>query len=504
MKSRAFITALILVAISLMIAYTRSKYLGTSLFPGNLNSVWQVQSKISYSGKKGDATISYAVPSRFLNAKIEEESYSSSELGVASIFKGYKRLLVWAGKLKSNKDLEFYYTVNLRRGTSGINVPADLAELPSLFDESESGSVNKLIEIAKKTAKSPEGIANYLAGCLEGADCENGKFLGRFLTSEQRKTRVLANLLNDAGYRSVVARGFIPNQSGEKTKFKYWVRYKIPGSKWRDIVVGNLDTPSSQLIFWDYLNTSSDIVKGSDDNARVSIALKPIDGSSTRTNVKPGEYSSTLWRILSLRSVPVSVQVNYEMILLIPLGALVVTLLRNIVGLPTFGTFLPVLVAIAFREMGYALGVMLLSMVVIFGLGVRSLLSSLQLLMVPRLSATLSIVILLILVLSRVSFELGYSAGLSVTLFPIVIITMLIERISISLDEQGFRKTMSLFVYSMLSAFASYSIMTSSILQHVLFSFPEFVLIVLAMTILCGRYTGYRLLEFYRFRAFAK
>jgi hypothetical protein len=41
-------------------------------------------------------------------------------------------------------------------------------------------------------------------------------------------------------------------------------------------------------------------------------------------------------------------------------------------------------------------------------------------------------------------------------------------------------------------------------LQHLLFIFPELLLVVLAATLLFGRYSGYRLTELWRFRALAK
>ena len=40
-------------------------------------------------------------------------------------------------------------------------------------------------------------------------------------------------------------------------------------------------------------------------------------------------------------------------------------------------------------------------------------------------------------------------------------------------------------------------------LEHLIFVFPELLLIVLAVTLVAGRYTGYRLLELKRFKALA-
>ncbi len=40
-------------------------------------------------------------------------------------------------------------------------------------------------------------------------------------------------------------------------------------------------------------------------------------------------------------------------------------------------------------------------------------------------------------------------------------------------------------------------------LEHLVFTFPELLLVVLAIIVLAGRYTGYRLLELSRFKALA-
>jgi 7 transmembrane helices usually fused to an inactive transglutaminase len=38
-------------------------------------------------------------------------------------------------------------------------------------------------------------------------------------------------------------------------------------------------------------------------------------------------------------------------------------------------------------------------------------------------------------------------------------------------------------------------------LEHIIFTFPELLLVVLALVVLAGRYTGYRLFELTRFKA---
>jgi hypothetical protein len=41
-------------------------------------------------------------------------------------------------------------------------------------------------------------------------------------------------------------------------------------------------------------------------------------------------------------------------------------------------------------------------------------------------------------------------------------------------------------------------------IEHLVFVFPELLLVLLAATLLLGRYSGYRLMDLYRFKALAK
>ena len=106
---------------------------------------------------------------------------------------------------------------------------------------------------------------------------------------------------------------------------------------------------------------------------------------------------------------------------MIPIGALAVVVLRNLVGVTTFGTFMPVLVALAFIETQLLAGVVLFSLVVALGLSFRFLMEHLRLLLVPRLASVLIIVVLLMAFISILSHELDIDTGLSVGLFPMVI-----------------------------------------------------------------------------------
>ena len=105
---------------------------------------------------------------------------------------------------------------------------------------------------------------------------------------------------------------------------------------------------------------------------------------------------------------------------------------------------------------------------------------------------------------SVLSNRLGIEVGLSVSLFPMVIMAMTIERMSVAWDERGAGTAIREGIGSLLVAALAYLAMSWPALEHLVFVFPETLLVLFALTLLLGRYSGYRLTELYRFRALAR
>jgi len=125
-------------------------------------------------------------------------------------------------------------------------------------------------------------------------------------------------------------------------------------------------------------------------------------------------------------------------------------------------------------------------------------------LVVPRLASVLIVVVLLMALLSILTHKLGLERGLSVALFPMVIITMTIERMSIVWEERGASEALQQGLGSLLVAALAHLVMTIKLVEHLTFVFPELLLVLLAGTLLLGRYYGYRLLELRRFKELVK
>ena len=124
--------------------------------------------------------------------------------------------------------------------------------------------------------------------------------------------------------------------------------------------------------------------------------------------------------------------------------------------------------------------------------------------MVPRLSTVLSIIIVFIILVMLMAKNQNFSLGISVALFPVVIITMFIERLSTILDEKGPTDAFCGFIGSMTLATIVYICVLNDYVMYLIFVFPEFLFVVIAGCLMLGRYNGYKLTEYWRFKQMQK
>ena len=198
---------------------------------------------------------------------------------------------------------------------------------------------------------------------------------------------------------------------------------------------------------------------------------------------------------------PISEQNVFKRLALLPLAVLLIVVVRNIIGLQSMGTFMPVLIALAFLETGLVTGLIAFLLILTVGLAARALLTNMNLLMVPRISAVVVIVILLMKGISVLSFAFGFRQGQTITFFPLIILAWTIERASMVWEEDGAQTMFRQLAVSLAACIPCYFILNNEYLQYLFFSFQEFNLVILALILLLGTYTGYRLTELKRFKS---
>lgn len=316
------------------------------------------------------------------------------------------------------------------------------------------------------------------------------------------KSRLLVALLRASGIPARMIGGLILERGAKRT-IHAWVEASINGM-WVPFDALNdhyAERPGTYLQL--YQGDKALVNRTSDVNFQYIFQAKawktPPDEQMASAG-GPGMDTHVLWE--AFRRAEISLNL-LRILLTLPVGVLILVLLRNVVGLRTMGTFAPALLAVAFRDTGLLWGVAVFSIVILVGIAARSLVDRLQLLHLPRLSVSMTATITAMLVITWFSVQHGYLEAAHVTMFPIAILTLTIENAFQDWQERGVVHTLKLAAGTLLSVSLIHLAIEGHFLQAVVFAFPEVLLVVLASYLVLGRYAGLRLFEIWRFRTLA-
>jgi transglutaminase-like putative cysteine protease len=206
------------------------------------------------------------------------------------------------------------------------------------------------------------------------------------------------------------------------------------------------------------------------------------------------------WQKMSLLGLSRGERILVGFLLLLPLAALIVSFVRTVVGVPTFGTFSPALLGLAFLNLQTLhWGLAIFVLIVLVGWGMRHLLEGFHLLQVPRTSALLTLIVMLLIAVVVVASQNGIPATHYISLFPLVILTHLVERFWTVEAEDGTATSFKTLIGTMVVATMVSVCLAPDAVKDWMFRYPETLGLVLAVQFVLGRYTGYRLTELYRF-----
>lgn len=266
---------------------------------------------------------------------------------------------------------------------------------------------------------------------------------------------------------------------------------------------GNQGLPENFLVWQDHDNSLLEVSGATNSSIRFSVTRVPA-GAEKLNLLRAEIIGKHDLGCFTLFSLPASQQNLFKRLALLPLAILLIVLARNVVGIQTMGTFMPVLIAMAFLEMKLLPGLIAFALILSVGLAFRAWLTKLNLLMVPRISAVVVVVILLMQATSIAANLLELPDFMGVAFFPLIIIAWTIERASTIWEEDGALTALRQLGASLAIASFSYLVLASKNLQYFLYTFSELNLIILGLILLLGTYTGYRVTELLRFQPLVK
>ncbi|HEX7036112.1 MAG TPA: UUP1 family membrane protein [Pseudomonadales bacterium] len=475
-------------------AYYRHESYYIPFLPGAQQTVWQVEARVEYVADGGPTQVFLTLPPEQSGFRLIGESSASSGFGFEITADSHQRRAHWTRRSAVGQQVLFYQLDFVQDPTHEVEPAAAGEPETQTWDEPYQTAAYQLLQSVLPISADAESLAQQLAFEMSrrGANQNLSLLLDRY-----RPPVLMASLLNAAGVPARTVQ-VLELQDGRRRQDLRELVQVWDEHSWRlfDPLRGQVD--DENLLLWQTASPAVlEVLGGSRSRVTFSMISQTRPASTLIDQNQPGFA-------LSLYSLPVAEQGMFKMIMLLPVGALVVVVMRILVGLKTSGTFMPVLIALAFLQTELVPGVVSFLIVVAIGLMIRSYLSSLNLLLVARIATLVVVVIGIITVFSVLSYQAGLMEGLTITFFPMIILAWTIERMSITWEEQGPREVLVAGGGSLLVAVLAFLVMDQTVTRHLAFNFPELNLCVLAVILLLGRYTGYRLLELHRFAVFAR
>ncbi len=467
-------------------------------------------------------TFSFPIPRSGPGVKVTDEKLRSKDFGVFLDNSSDSQLATWTSKELIKRRLTFSARIDLK--------PVHYKTIAKDFTETYPKGLEEYLKVPELLPEDISAIQLLESAILEGTEDKTSlvrkiyyyveeeiqrhteiKTIHETLNTGKGSPLIKAKLFNIMVRRKgipsrIVVQVRVPNlkQQFEKKKSRFTFANEVYlDNKWIPIDTNRgffAERPDTYLIVHRNYEEIEKLI--SKKNAAYSIQLEraKINKYNKAEFKKTILKTDSIFSRISLYRLPLPMQTMFTTILLIPLGTLVLSLARNIIGIPTFGIFTPILLTLFFKETSFGFGVIFFAVTVLIGIVERYVLDKFYLLAVPRLSIMLTLVILFMIVYSLTVNDMNFASQAHLAFFPIVIVTNNIERLSIMMTEEGLLNTLKTLVGTLVISILGFSLYQIPELEMFMFSNPELLFTVMGLLILIGKYKGYRLSEFIRFR----
>jgi hypothetical protein len=436
--------------------------------------------------------------------------------------RGGNRILEWWGETERRGKVETAFTVVSRNVAYYIDpsfrVPGPPSELTLPFLESTgvvqvgdpaiAALADELAPAGSASVASLRRVYDYCRslpgaetapGAAQQADDALGTLESR-AGSELGKARLFAALARHQGLPTRLVRGIVL-EPGLEIDPATWVEVRL-GPAWVPFAPTRDLFARTAGVLLPFARGDVPLVEaGPSADLEVRYSVERTFAVRGRlVEPDPGKASSSwlgVWAALEESGIPVDIQ---RIALMIPIGALMTVFVRNILGLRTFGFFMPLLVALAATRAG--LGWTLSAFLFVIGLVylIRFLARPLRLLHFPLQGIMLTSTVLAVTGLAAWGALTRNLELVQITFLPVVVLTIATERFSTIVEEEGPLEVLKVTSMSIIAVVLCFLVMNSWELQTFVLTFPESLLVVVFVEVVIGSWTGIRVLEYVRFR----
>jgi len=225
------------------------------------------------------------------------------------------------------------------------------------------------------------------------------------------------------------------------------------------------------------------------------IGMLRIDASSVM--IRPWNILSWFVNTMLAQGVPSQTVI---LLLVLPVIAMILAFLKQVIGITTLGLYTPAVIALSFLALGWPIGVLFLLLIIVTGYATRAMVKRLRMLYIPKVA----------IVLTVVSLTPSGAHGHRRSFFPLHVHARddlyfahyehTDRKFPRTETEQGMMQAISGVGETVLAALICVFIVQWNVFQSVILAYPELILLTVIVDVLLGKWTGLRLVEYFRFR----
>ncbi len=187
------------------------------------------------------------------------------------------------------------------------------------------------------------------------------------------------------------------------------------------------------------------------------------------------------------------------LVLALPIVVTLVSFSRQVIGFRVFGIYLPSILTIIFLDIGIQYGLILFITIILLGTFMRFLLQKYRLLYLPRMSITLTVIALGMVIFLVLSGYFDFTNIAQATVFSMLLMIILAEKFIEAEIEKGLPETIKLTFETLIISILATLLVRWPLLQNFLLLHPESIIAVIIFNLSVGRWTGLRIREYLRF-----
>ena len=375
-----YILAAALTLVSLAVFAYKWRVLGFPLTDDQQTPVWTIETSVQFDAGPGTIKVNLQIPTLTPGYRTLREFNVSKGYGFNLNYVSGGREAQWAVRRTSGRQTIYYRRVVYEDPASEQTDTTPPFPPPPVINEPLKTAVDVIVaDVRERSADTATFTAELLRLVNDPSPDANIELLIADADTPAEFVETTTTILAAARIPARMIRGIVLQDRQRRVDPLPWIEVH-DGDRWRyfDPTSGSEGLPDRFLMWWRGNEPLVRVEGGSDVEVNFAVQQNFLDAMAIAEQRAEVEDSALV--DFSLFSLPIQTQAVYSVILMIPIGALIMVLMRNVIGIDAFGTFMPVLIALSFRETQLLWGAILFTLLVTLGLSIRFLLERLRLL----------------------------------------------------------------------------------------------------------------------------